>query len=273
MRITAKQGWTLSLCLCLAVPVLAACSSSGVRLRAQFDDQFDPTRAGQPAGGGVVPSATPAPNPPADSFTWGTQFVTARVVGSGGAGAAGRVRVEPNAAYSGTGRATVLLARSEPLSQDRRNTVRGGLLVDMRGDGHLVVGIPAGGPGAPSAPLGGFHISHPGIIPSIAYLNSANLRALAINPSLADGVGTYLGPFPIGQDVDLRWSIDQESRTLSLGAYSASGVFVGPVTFDATAPDGTPNTPIRTIWLDVAFYKVSRDTVALLDNFLVEEVR
>jgi hypothetical protein len=263
MQIAAKQRWQLRLCLCLMISIVDACTSSGLRLRDQFEDQLH----------GAAPSATPSPTPPNDYFTWGSQFVTTRVVSSGGSGLNQSVHIAPTPNYFSTKqfRARMLLARSEPLSLNLQNVARGGVTFAMRGSGHVVIGIFSGDQSTRRDPLGGFHISNPGMA-SIAYLSSNDLRALQGFPFQVAALGTYLGPYTTGQNVELRWSIDQNSRTLSLGAYSAGGALADSVIFDAVAPDGTPNTPISTIWIEIALFDASPSTHVYLDNLLVEEI-
>jgi len=257
-----------------ALLLLAACgggpgSGTGPRLSANFDaEPIVALPVGQPPG----PIDTPPPDPPADLLTWGSQFVTTRLVGLNTPNH--RVRVVPNEAYFAgrQARATVLLARSDAMSGVAGNNLRGGLQVTLSGSGMLVVALFSGDATRVGGPLGGFKVMNPGQA-SLAYLTGSDVARIQAGPSFVAGVGTFLGNYAPGTPVDLRWSIDQASRTLSLGAYAASGVAVNSVIFDARAPDGAPNTPVQRIWMDIALYDAQRNMVVLLDNLSVEEIR
>jgi hypothetical protein len=140
----------------------------------------------------------------------------------------------------------------------------------MQGSGKMVIGIRvAQGPNLQGDPIGGYAFINAGI-PSIGYMTTQNLKTLQANDTILNS--TFLSPYASGQPVQLRWSIDQDTRTVSLGAYPASGNGNNAsVTFNQVASDGAANTPIQKIWLEINMYEVARVTKTFFDDFFVEE--
>lgn len=250
--------------MCLAVATLLLLSigcTSAVRMQAKYDDEAQ----------NAVPKNQPSPSPPHDFFSWGAIDVTARVVARSGGG--NQVRVAPTPSYlnSGKYRAFILHAWSDALTTSKKPGVRGGVTVNMQGSGRMVVAIRAG-QGANNLqgdPLGGYLFINVGI-PSIGYMTTQNLKVMQLNPAVLNS--TMLSSYTSGQPVELRWSIDQDSHLMSLGATPSGGSPQNAsVTFQQVASDGTQNTPLEKIWLMIDMFEVPAGTQVFFDDFFVEE--
>jgi len=93
-----------------------------------------------------------------------------------------------------------------------------------------------------------------------------------LNPSILNS--TMLSPYTSGQSVRLQWSIDQNSRIMSIGATPTGGTpNNASVTFEQVAGDGTQNTPIQKIWLMIEMFEVARGSQVSFDDFYIEEYK
>ena len=235
----------------------ASCPTPTLRLRATYDNE--PVNA--------FPQMQPAPSPPHDFFTWGKVDITAQVRAIGGGKL---VEVRPNRNYLDTGkyRAFIATGYSDAIQTANAPQLRGALTFDLQGSGRMVVAIRIAHERFQTDPIAGFLISVGG---GIGYMSQQNLRVMDINDHILNA--TALGPLKPTFSVELRWSIDQPSRTVNLGMYPSGGTAASTsVTFQPTGPNGAPNIPIKQLLVEILGFEAGRDFIARFDNLLVEQL-
>jgi hypothetical protein len=122
--------------------------------------------------------------------------------------------------------------------------------------------------------LGGYSITNhdPGGISGVGYLSGGTLTSAIENDSWVawDNLGTGVKSYPTqGQVIHLNWSIDQQSRTLILGADGGQG----SVTYSASTPAGNSNTPLKRIMIYVFVRRFQSNSELLFDELRVEEFK
>jgi hypothetical protein len=247
----------------LLLPVLLlqlciACTNK-IIMQAKYEDEIP----------GAVPITTPSPNPPQDNFAWGVIDVTPVIVSLNGGK---EVMVTPKESYyvDGKYRAFVLNAFTDATTVGKTPGIRGGVTVKMQGFGTMVISLHASQSGNNQGnDLGGFLFGDVGT-PSIGYMTAQNLKVMEANNTVLNSTG--LSYYESGLPVQLNWSINQSSHTLSLTATPEGGNRrSADVTFDPIVTNGAPNSPIEKILITVEMFQVARGTRVFFDDFYGEE--
>jgi hypothetical protein len=210
--------WIALLTLVLAC---SACTSS-VRMKGGFDDHLE----------GVDPAEQPSPNPPDDHFIWNEPYGDSRTISCGLRDKCVKTYASPPY-YAEHKRFTRMLsAGTERLTQNRRLRLRGALRINQVGDAHFAIYLMAGTQSTSGQPLAGFRISNASTL-SIAYLQWPFIRDIIQNPASMPTAGVPMGSYPEGRDMELRWSLDEADRSVSLGAYpTGMPAMAGSVVFN-----------------------------------------
>jgi hypothetical protein len=240
-----------------------ACSActSRVRMKAGFDDHLE----------GVDPAEQPSPNPPNDHFIWNQPYGDSRIRSCGLRAKCVQTFASPE--YYGTHQrfTRMLSAGTERLTQNPRLRLRGALRINQVGDAHFAIYLMAGTRSSSGQPLAGFRMSNASTL-SMAYLSPPFIRDIILNPQSMTQAGIPMGSYPEGRDIELRWSLDEADRTISLGPYpTGMPAMAGSVVFDTVGSDGRPIVPIDTIWLFIDGWDVTHDAYIITDNYFVEE--
>lgn len=219
----------------------------------------------------AAPASTPQPNPPNDNLTWNTQFVTTVVTQMDGHRWS-RTRIGGHLGLRDN--APALLALTAPFEHLGKG-IRGSFTVKLTGQGDVRIAFRSlQSERFDGDYLGGYSISNyvPGGGSGVGYLTGSTLKsALEDNSWVAwDNLGTAVNNYPgQGQTIHLNWSIDQQNRTLVLGADGGKG----SVTYPATIPNGMSNTPLKRIMIQVFVRNFRPDSGLFFDNLRVEEFK
>lgn len=182
-------------------------------------------------------------------------------------------RIVPNATFLADpdSRRAALMAYTEAFTTSPPARIRGSTIVRLDGPGRVFVGLQGmNASNRPGAFLGGFVVDVPPLVPvggALYAVNTFNIQRIQDILPLPS-VGT-LQPYSLGNVVNLSWTIDQATRTLSLNSSGAT-VSAKTVVYPAVA-DGVSNSPLEKIMLSVWLQSVNPSTRVFLDDLFVEE--
>jgi hypothetical protein len=250
----SEPGRILPALIASAAFFLGGCTSARL-----LDAPFDADAVG-------TPTASPAPNPPADNFTWTVNnHVASTVVPRSTGGQWVRVQAKPSffPAPNNT-RKSALLALSAPLTKTQ---FRGHLDLNISGSASIILGV-MGVHGSPAkyTNLGGAQVSNlapgPGFSGSVTPNGLDNITGPFALP------GVFIGNYTGGQNASIQWSVDQATRTLTVNVFP--GGSAQSMTYPATNA-GTPTTPLSSVALTLFLVDPTPTAAVFVDNISVEE--
>jgi hypothetical protein len=253
--------WLISAVLTM----LAGCTTTTI---ARLDDNFDKDTVGGP------PSTLPQPRPPNDILAYYTTTQTSSTVVSAPYGG-NWLRVTPTAAFvvAPDFRKRAIIITSDSFTSSAQ--IRGHLRVRLDSTGSVHIGIRPIQGSVSADFIGGFTFGNYLLTPGVGG------QAFLLNPfSLSDMEGTFgtissagkMADFAPGTVLDINWSLDQPSRTLSANVSGGSLGSTQSITFPAVS-GGVATTPIGQLGVWVWLEKPANDTAAYLDNLYIEEYK
>ncbi|MBF5043530.1 hypothetical protein FGE12_14115 [Aggregicoccus sp. 17bor-14] len=241
--------------------------ATGCATTVRLDDTFDADATGAP------PAVKPPPTPPDDTVSWTqTQRLKSTVEAAPGGGRWLHITPEPAFVTSPDERRRALLVGSDTLTTSPAPTLRGHLRVRLDGPGTVTFGLQTTQGTQSIDFIGGFAVGNFGLRQGLAgqlfLVGDFSLARMEgdILPLASRG---KIADYTPGTVVDLSWSIDQASRTLSVGAN-------GGTSQSLQFPQGlggAATTPISRLTLYVWLERPTGQTNVFLDDLRVEEVR
>ena len=245
------------------IPVIALLLLAGCTATPRLDDTFDTEAQG------AQPSSTPAPTPPADSFTWRTGFVALSVEPRSGGDRWVRVQPLPVFTASPDGRRVILQAISEQFTGNPPANIRGSVRIRLDSPGTVGIGLrPVQGEQTLDV-IGGIELSNflpptNGGVFGLQAFTSVRFSDLLALPSTGQ-----IAPYSAGSVIDINWTLDQASHTFS------ASVLGGPQRSSSYPPvsGGVATAPIQRLIVQIWMQNPTSGTVLFIDNVHAEEYK